>query len=208
MMIKIGFFVLVLINIHIDLFFQQKIENDDWEISKNEDRISIYLRTVSYSNYKEFKGEMIVKSSCEDIIAFLQNIESFEKWLPDCKESKRLIKISEYQQINYVVTEVPWPYENRDIVYLFTVADKDPKTGQLKILIENKPGYIPEKSNIVRIPKSLGFWTFTPISENQTKVEYQMHVEPGGFVPAWLANLKIVDTPYAFLYNLRKQIEK
>ncbi len=60
---------------------------------------------------------------------------------------------------------------------------------------------------MVRIPKSTGFWTITPISENQTKLEYQMHVEPGGYVPAWLANLKIVDTPFTFLYNLREHIE-
>ena len=54
----------------------------------------------------------------------------------------------------------------------------------------------------------MGFWKLTPIAENKTKVEYQMHVEPGGYVPAWLANMKIVDTPYTFMYNLREQVEK
>jgi hypothetical protein len=78
----------------------------------------------------------------------------------------------------------------------------------ITILIDNLPKYIPMNESIVRIPKSKGFWTITPIKENLTKVEYQMHVEPGGFVPAWLANLKLVDTPFSFLYNLREQIEK
>jgi len=182
--------------------------NDDfkWELSKSKNGISVYTRRVDYSNYKEFKGEVLVTANSEQVITLLKNIAGYKEWLPDCMESKRLKKIDELQQINYVLTDFPWPYDDRDLIYRFTLKDK--KSEQIKILIENKPEYIQNRDGIVRIQSAKGLWLITPTSENKTKLVYQMHVEPGGYVPAWLANLKITDTPYGFLYNLRKQLEK
>ncbi|MFC2152289.1 START domain-containing protein [Bacteroidota bacterium] len=207
-MIKYLLYTLVFIVINEGLLHSQETSNSDWQLAKTKDEISIYTRKVNYSDYKEFKAEMIVNSKPDAIVIFLQNIDGYKEWLPDCLESKKLYQISSTEQINYLITDVPWPYEDRDIIYRFKVTKKNSKSGQFRILIENKPKYLDLKKNIVRIPNSLGFWVITPISENQTKVVYQMHVEPGGYVPAWLANLKIVDTPYTFLYNLREQVEK
>lgn len=207
-MIRNLIFIIFCFHIKGGFVENQKAENPEWELSKSKNEISIYLRSVDYSDYKEFKGEMVVNSSPDKIVSFLQHIESFKKWLPDCLESKKLIQISAKEQINYILTDVPWPYDDRDIIYQFSVSDRDLKTGQIKIILSNKPGFVAVKKNVVRIPQSEGCWTITPINNNQTLMVYQMHVEPGGYVPAWLANLKIVDTPYNFLHNLRDQIEK
>ena len=207
-MIKCLSLILTYVGINAGFFLNHEIENTDWQLSKSKNQISVYTRKVDYSNYKEFRAEMTVTSKPETIVTFLQNIDGYKEWLPDCLESRKLDQTSTTEQINYLVTDVPWPYDDRDLVYQFTVVAMDSKSGQLKILIENRPEYIPVRKKIIRIPKSVGFWKLTPIAENKTKVEYQMHVEPGGYVPAWLANMKIVDTPYTFMYNLRAQVEK
>jgi len=206
-MIKLKSLLLAIIIFNTYLFLIGENVKSEWQLSKSEKQISVYTRQVNYSDYKEFKAVMSVKSSPEAIITLLRNIEDYERWLPDCLESKILNKTSDNHQINYILMDIPWPFENRDFVYQFTLDSINLKFEPLKILIENKPTYIPRKKNIVRIPTSAGFWNITPISENLTKVEYQMHVEPGGYIPAWLANLKLVDTPFTFLYNLRDQIE-
>jgi ribosome-associated toxin RatA of RatAB toxin-antitoxin module len=200
--------LLTIIIFNGDFFFTRENKNSEWQLSKSKKQISVYTRHVNYSDYKEFKAAMNVKSNPEAIITLLRKINDYKIWLPDCLESKKLNNTNSTDQINYVLTDVPWPFEDRDIVYQFTVVETNSKSKQITILIENIPDYIPVKKNIVRIPKSAGFWTIIPISDNLTKVEYQMHVEPGGYVPAWLANLKLVDTPFTFLYNLREQIEK
>lgn len=207
-MIKCLSLILTYVCINAGFFLNHETENTDWQLSKSKNQISVYTRKVDYSNYKEFRAEMTVTSKPEAIVTFLQNIDGYKEWLPDCLESRKLDQTSTTEQINYLVTDVPWPYDDRDLVYQFTVVAMDFKSGQLKILIENRPEYIPASKKIIRIPKSVGFWKLTPIAENKTKVEYQMHVEPGGYVPAWLANMKIVDTPYTFMYNLREQVEK
>ena len=37
-------------------------------------------------------------------------------------------------------------------------------------------------------------------------VEYQAHVEPGGSMPAWLANKFVVDAPFETIRDLRELV--
>jgi hypothetical protein len=41
-----------------------------------------------------------------------------------------------------------------------------------------------------------------------TAVTYQMHVEPGGLIPAWLANPFIKNVPFSTFKELRKIVQK
>jgi hypothetical protein len=38
-------------------------------------------------------------------------------------------------------------------------------------------------------------------------VAYQIHADPGGSIPGWLANATVVDTPFKTLKNLRSTIQ-
>ena len=51
-------------------------------------------------------------------------------------------------------------------------------------------------------------WTVTPEAEGRTRVVFEMHLEPGGGIPAWLANSRVVDSPFETLKNLRGIIAK
>jgi hypothetical protein len=53
-----------------------------------------------------------------------------------------------------------------------------------------------------------GFWKFTPKGADQIEVTYQVHTEPGGDVPSWLANKFVVDAPFNTLKALRERAEK
>ena len=44
--------------------------------------------------------------------------------------------------------------------------------------------------------RAKGFFRFTPLGDNRTHVEYQMHTEPSGALPASLVNAMLVDTPF------------
>ena len=35
-----------------------------------------------------------------------------------------------------------------------------------------------------------------------------MHLDPGGGIPSWLANMFVSDTPYSTLLDLKKHVEK
>ena len=65
----------------------------------------------------------------------------------------------------------------------------------------------PEQPRLVRVSKFEGFWQMRPVGEGQVEVIYQAHTEPGGSLPAWLANSFVVDVPLHTLLALRRLVE-
>jgi len=47
-----------------------------------------------------------------------------------------------------------------------------------------------------------------PQPGGEVEVVYQVHTEPGGSVPSWLANKFVVEAPLNTLRNLRERAEK
>jgi hypothetical protein len=70
------------------------------------------------------------------------------------------------------------------------------------------PGLVPIKNGIVRIYESLGKWTITPIGDDEIKVEYTLHVEPGGNLPAWIVNMFATEGPLHIFKKLKLQLQK
>jgi hypothetical protein len=81
-------------------------------------------------------------------------------------------------------------------------------SDQVKVNVIGIPDYIPAREGIVRMAKTNGYWLLTSVDSNKTSVTYQMHVEPGGLIPAWLANPFIVNVPFSTFKELRKIIQK
>lgn len=50
-----------------------------------------------------------------------------------------------------------------------------------------------------------GVWTLIPLEGSGTRVTWEMHLEPGGSLPTWLINRRVVDTP---LGGLREQVKQ
>lgn len=53
-----------------------------------------------------------------------------------------------------------------------------------------------------------GYWKLVPKNANETEVTYQVHTEPGGSVPSWLANKFVVDAPFNTLKALKERAEQ
>jgi len=72
----------------------------------------------------------------------------------------------------------------------------------IKVLDE----YIEENNKYVRV-RGYGYWKIKVLSENKLETTFSMQVDPGGSVPAWIANMFVDDTPYYTLKNIKKIIE-
>ena len=76
----------------------------------------------------------------------------------------------------------------------------------LLIDIEVHPNYLKENENFVRIPFGKGLWRVKVTGQNQLNVMFQLQIDPGGNVPAWLANIFVTTTPTYTLKKLREII--
>ena len=60
----------------------------------------------------------------------------------------------------------------------------------------------------MRMPISRGHWILKPQNDGRVSVEQQFLVDPGGFIPAWIANLMIVKGPLASFQSLRDIVKQ
>jgi len=174
-----------------------------WELEKNEDGIKVYTRSVANSNFKEFRAEIELECSADKVIRLLKDANNFKKWLHNCNSSSLLKKISDDEQYNYTETVLPFPFENRDMIFRAQFSEVN---NNHLVTLTGVPDYIKKKDKITRMEQAKGRWEIINIKDNKILVRYQLWVEPGGAIPSWLANLKVVEVPYETLKNMRKKV--
>lgn len=101
--------------------------------------------------------------------------------------------------------DTPWPVMPRDSA--LKVSTRRGADGSVTRILRGVADYLPEQKGFVRVSKVDGLWSLTPKAVGEIEVVYQVHGEPGGSVPSWLANSFVVDAPFNTLKALRKQVE-
>ncbi|MCK9612896.1 MAG: START domain-containing protein [Bacteroidales bacterium] len=187
-------------------FFTTTASAQSWELKLDQDGIKIYTRKKTGSGVKEFRGEVIVNSNLSTILALIDSIPAYPKWMYKCTYAERLKKINQASGYSYNIIKAPWPVSDRDVCTYYYVK-QDTSSKVVTITMKGVKDYIPEKPGIVRMPKLIGFWELTPIKKGVTKVIYQLHCESGGSIPEAIVNAYITDTPYNNLLNLKKIVE-
>jgi hypothetical protein len=195
---------LFLITILLLLFVFNVPAKEKWRLVKEEAGIKVYTKTESGSRYKAFKAEMQVSCKIESIVEVLKTTNSINNWVVNCK-GVELLKTGNNDQYYYIETSLPLPFENRDMVYHFQYIEIN--SQQVKVIVTGMPEYIPPKEGIVRMAKTNGYWLLSQVDSNKTDVTYQMHVEPGGLIPAWLANPFIKNVPFSTFKELRNIVQ-
>lgn len=178
-----------------------------WELKKNKEDILVHIRRVEGSPVLEYKGEMTVNQDLEKVLAFYEDYSQMPNWFDQCLESRLLDKKSENEKILYFAIDLPWPVNDRDAVYR-RIRSKNSETGAVEFALSEFPEYkFPLYPGRVRMPEIHGIWRFTPLEGGKTRVYYQQHGNPGGFIPPVLMNQLVVSIPYKTLKNFREKIE-
>jgi hypothetical protein len=176
----------------------------EWTLDLQENGIDVYTRPVEGSGIKEFKGVAEVEVSVDKVLALLRDSSRFKTWFPNTPESKLLNREGDVSY-QYSVMATPWPMDDRDNV-LRSVTTHDESTGDVRIEITAVPDYHPVQEGRVRVQQAHGTWKLKPMGPNKTHVTFKMHLEPGGGIPQWMINARIVATPFEALTSLRTTV--
>ena len=177
---------------------------EEWSLDKQRDGIEVYTRPVAGSGIKEFKGIAEFEQNPESILLVLRDSDRFKTWFPNCPESKLLDREANVSY-QYSVMDAPWPVSDRDNV-LRSETSRDESSGIVAIHITAAPDYYPEQDGRVRVRQAKGTWQLEPLAGSRTRVTFSMHLEPGGGIPDWLINARVVETPFEALTNLRSSV--
>src|SRR5476651_261871 len=178
---------------------------EDWQTAKDEDGIKVSLSDIAGSKYKAYRGVTVIKAPIAKVLALQEDAAGACKWIHECKSQKSLKQDGD-QNWTYTQFNAPFPVSNRDSILHITTSKAADGTVTRKL--EEVPTYLPEEKGFVRVAQVDGFWKLVPKGDNQTEVTYQVHTEPGGSVPSWLANKFVVEAPFNTLKALKDHAEQ
>ena len=104
-------------------------------------------------------------------------------------------RVNPHELYYYTEASLPWPMSNRDAV-VHLKMDRDSLNRFLNIRSVSVPDYIAEKSGKVRVTKSTVSWNVTMPTTKTISIIYIFEAEPGGSLPAWVANMFVDKGPF------------
>jgi hypothetical protein len=193
---------IILFFIHLSVFGQS-----NWKLSEEKDGIKIYTCNVADSKVKAIKVECELKATESQLVALLMDINSSANWVYHTKSAVIIKQVSPSELYYYSEVNLPWPAANRDFVAHLTVS-QNPVTKVVVIDGPAVPNMVPQKKGIVRINNSKGKWTITPKGFDGINIEYTLHTDPAGNLPAWMVNMFATEGPLRVFENLKQEMQK
>jgi hypothetical protein len=151
----------------------------DWVTEIDEDGLKVETREVAGSNYRAFRASIAVAATPAQVLARLDDVDSYPDWFPDTVEARR-VPGEAGTSSNYVRTDAPWPVKDRDAIYTQRVEQS---ADEIIIRVGVSPDLVPETNDAVRVRRAEGRWNLQVI-EGGTLVNWRFHLEPGGKIPS------------------------
>lgn len=166
----------------------------------------MFLCETEDSPFKTINVNFVAKATLKQYAAGVLDIANYPKWQANILDPHVLKTISDKELIYYCEVDTPWPIAHRDLIFHLEM-EQNPSSKVITVTLKQLPKYIPNKEDIVRIPKAQSLLTVTAIDENYVNVNYIIHLDIGGDVPAFLANLFAAQTPWDTFNNYRSLLD-
>lgn len=154
--------------------------------------ITIKNRSLPNSPIKEIWAEGEIAAPVQDVQEALMRVERFRYFMPYLKDSREISERLPDQSV-YVYTLIDLPvvgqrdYVVRTWLKQGVAADG---TGVFENEWQAFPDHLPRRSGITRVALNRGGWLVTPKDDGaKCWAVYKFAVDPGGWVPAFAANL-------------------
>ena len=185
----------------------QADNNDDgWRVThaaKAPDFITTWKKSLPGKSLDAFKGETIVPYPMLTVLAVMADIANYPSWVFQCDSAEFLSRLG--PNIARIRVNGIWPVNDRDAVLRNTLR-QDPATLAITIHSVAAPRLMPEEDGVVRMPALDNDFVLTPLSATSTRIAFTTFADPGGLIPAWLANFVAVSAPFNTLRDMKKRM--
>ena len=173
----------------------------EWRLVTDRDGVRVFMAHNDDSAIKTFRGEAVIPMS--DFRAIGNQVNDYEfvaSWMHMISSISELGRDSGTDRQIWVTTRLPWPVSNRDAA-LDLELRQEPDTGTVIVAYEANNALMEQQSGYVRMPALKGMLRFTPLKPGEVHLTFEVVLDPGGYIPAWIANLILRDIPY---FSLRR----
>jgi hypothetical protein len=186
------------------VFTLPALRAQQWQLEKDKDGIKVYTRPEPGSKFNAFKGETEVQGDLEAVIKIIEDVEQFDDWDEDVKEIRVLEHDPGKMLKYYVVYDLPWPIQDRDLC-IEAVFSFDEENGNKLLVSRPIPDAVPANEDLVRIIDYWQQWILEPKENGMVHITVEGFADPAGDIPAWIANMAITDTPLNMLKEIRNK---
>ncbi|MFZ5756304.1 MAG: START domain-containing protein [Pseudomonadota bacterium] len=181
----------------------------NWRLVADKNGIQVYMQHADDARIKTFRGVTRFKvDSLHTISGVLNDTPNMPRWMHFISHAKELRRTDYLNREYQFLTSLPWPLQDREALVQLLVR-QDPNTKAVTVHVVNKPDLLPPNDEYVRIPQMQGRFAFAPTGNgHEVEVTYELIMDPGGYIPAWIANIVLKDVPYFTLEKLRRVVER
>lgn len=148
-------------------------------------------RAVKGSPVRELWAVAVLDAPAVDIQAAILDTEAFPRFMPHVKEAV-VVGATEPDgsYFSYARTEPPLVAGRDYVLHVFVDSQLSPEgQGEFTSHWQADPDRVPRREGLVRLKQNNGSWRVSPTEDGKTRVEYRLAVDPGGSVPAFLADM-------------------
>ncbi|MDX1694900.1 MAG: hypothetical protein R3208_14130 [Ketobacteraceae bacterium] len=170
-----------------------------WRLDKHKHGIRVYTRHQPGSYYRAYRAEMTLEGDMAPYLALFEDVSGYRDWMHTTIISELIEQPADDEKHIYMVNR-NFPIADRDYyARLKTCRDEQ---GDIRVhwdLLER-----PLHGGRIRVEKLNALITMEPLDKRRFRASLQGHFEPGGKVPALLANALVTDMPFHTFLKVRK----
>ncbi len=180
-------------------------QSPNCELKRNADGIKVFTCKTENEKFKSLRAEFILENTTQqELKDFLWDVMNYKTWQYNVVESEMVSSTNQDEMIYHALIHAPWPVENRELAVRMILTSE---VSGLHISIHSVPYHKPTPEGVIRVPLFDASWRVVA-SGTTLQVIYALRIDPGGSVPAWLANMAMADGPLISFRNLKKQLVK
>ena len=116
-----------------------------WNRVSSDEGIVVSVREVPDKPYLEFRGVGVIPANVFQVLAVLDDSSRHCDWQANCKISKVVKTVDEFERYLYHRIGAPWPVSDRDVVVHATVsADLEKRIVTSNFRATTLPGHPPQ----------------------------------------------------------------
>ncbi len=175
------------------------------DLKRNADGIKVFTCKTENEKFKSLRAEFVLENTTlKELKDFLWDVTQYETWQYNMLEAEKVSSSGADEMVYRSVVDAPWPVQNRELVVKIKVINDITVT---RIVVHSIPYDKPPPDDVIRVPLFDASWKI--IHEGNTlKVTYSLRIDPGGSVPAWLANIALAEGPYISFKKLKAHLVK
>lgn len=178
-------------------------DDGKWHLVSEKNDIRIYRQNDDAARIKTWRGvTRFAPGNPAAFEALLNDYPAIPRWMHFISSGTEISRTGYFDRKMHFITRLPWPLSDRDVIGDFHVQQVSPTVLHIRAVNDRSAPLTEDYVRILELDGRLDFHFFPATKE--VEVTYEVHLDPGGNIPAWAVNFVAKDVPYFTLLKLRR----